>query len=77
MPPAMSSTWVEADAELGEGQQRQLAGEELLQQVGDLRGVAGAVDAAGLDDHAGQAVLGDHPLGDLVRLAAWSPRSRR
>ena len=73
----MSSTWVRQMPSSGKGISGSLAGEELVEQVGDLRGVAGAVDAAGLDDHAGQAVLGDHPLGDLVRLAAWSPRSRR
>ena len=44
-----------ADAELGERQQRQFPGEEFVEQVGDLRGVAGAVDAAGLDDHAGRS----------------------
>ena len=57
-----------ADAEVGKRDQRQFPGQQLVDEVGDLRGVAGAVDAAGLDDDAGQAVLGDHPLRDPVRL---------
>src|SRR4029077_8094311 len=57
----------EADPQLREWDQRHFAGQELVEQVGDLRGVTGAVDAAGLDDRAGQAV-GDHPLGHLVGL---------
>jgi hypothetical protein len=52
----------------GKGNQRQLAGEELLQQVGHLRGVVGAVDAAGLDDYRRQVLGVDHLLDDLVGL---------
>ena len=39
----------------------------LVEQLADRGGVAGAVDAARLDDHARQAVA-DQALGDLVRL---------
>ena len=63
MPPAMSSTWARQMPSSGKGISGSLPGEELLEQVGDLRGVAGAVDAAGLDDHAGQALLA------IIRLA--------
>ena len=54
--------------EVGEGDHRHLAGEELVDLLADRGVVVGPVDAAGLDDHAGQALLGDQPLGDLVRL---------
>lgn len=57
----------ETDAELGEGHQRHLPGEELVQQLPDRRGVAGTVDAARLDDRAGQA-FADQPLRHLVGL---------
>ena len=64
----MSSTCVRQIPSSGKGSRKQPPGEEFRQQVGDLRGVAGPVDAAGLDDHAGQALLDHQPLGDPVTL---------
>ena len=50
----------------GKGSIGSLPSTNWLIVVAEGRVVSGAVDAAGLHDHAGQALLGDQPLGDLV-----------
>ena len=64
MPSATSSTWTRRcrGRGTGSGAACRLAS---ARQVAELGVVAGAVDAAGLDDHAGQALV------SIILRATW------
>ena len=64
MPAATSSTWTMFMPRSGNSEQRHPAGEEVVHLPAEGGVVVGPVDAAGLDDHARQPVVGDQPLGD-------------
>ena len=67
IPAAMSSTWARQIPRSGKGISQHPAAEEFVQELADRGVVVGPVDAAGLDDHAGQA-LADQSLCHLVGL---------